>query len=262
MEDHLMMMKATLVEVEGKMSAKFESMLSAVKAETEKKITELTNTTRCLILKFEASTHILEIMKVQFDADLKEMQEIQQKKLDRLETMLNFSQWGLQLHTMSISGDVTCPVTIRVSKVEDKKVHKRKWCSDPFYTHETGYRMCLRVIISGVGRNPGNHVSVFLYLMKGQYDNNLKWPLVGTFQIELLNQKMDEDHHTNNAVKFTATTPLAITNRVGSKQTDDIAPEGLGRNEFITHEDLKRETYTCQYLKDDCIFFRISQLSP
>ena len=261
-EDHLMMTQATLVEVEGKMSVKFESMLSEVKAETEKKITELTNTTRCLNQKLKASEHTLEIMKVQFDADLKEIQENQQKQLDRLETMLNFSQWGLQLHTMSISGDVTCPVTVRVIKVEDKKVHKRKWHSDPFYTHDKGYKMCLRVIISGAGKNPGNHMSVFLYLMKGQYDNTLKWPFVGTFEIELLNQKMDGEHHTNNPIKFTATTPLAITNRVGSKQTDDIAPEGLGRNEFITHEDLKKETHTCQYLKDDCIFFRITQLPP
>ena len=119
--------------------------------------------------------------------------------------------------------------------------------------------MCLRVIINGAGENPGNHMSVFLYLMKGQYDNNLKWPLVGTFQIELLNQKMDKEHYANNPIKFTANTASTITARVGSKETDEMAFEGLGRSKFITHEDLKKETDTCQYLKDDCIFLRISQ---
>ena len=73
--------------------------------------------------------------------------------------------------------------------------------------------------------------------MKGQYTNNLKWPLVGTFQIELLNQKMDKEHYTNNPIKFTAATPLAITDRVGSKKPDEMAPEGLGHNKFITHKE-------------------------
>ena len=73
--------------------------------------------------------------------------------------MLKLNQWMLQLHIMSIYGDITCPITVKVSKVEDKKTYKEKWHSDPFYTHEKGYRMYLRVIISGAGKNPGNHIT-------------------------------------------------------------------------------------------------------
>ena len=102
-------------------------------------------------------------------------------------------------------------------------------------------------------------MSVFLYLMKGQYDA-LKWPLVGTFEITLLNQKMDGKHYTNNnPIKFTNRTPTAITGRVTSRQPDEMAHEGLGRNEFIKHEDLEAETDDSQYLKDDCIFLKIHQ---
>ena len=81
--------------------------------------------------------------------------------------------------------------------------------------------MCLHMIISGAGENPGNHMSVFLYLMKGQYDSNLKWPLVRTFQIKLLNQKMGEENYTKNPTKFTATTPPTIMAKVSSNQPDD-----------------------------------------
>ena len=112
-----------------------------------------------------------------------------EKRIDRLEKLS-------RLHTISISGDKIYQVTVRITEVEYKKMHNIKWHSDPFYTHERGYRMCLHVIISGAGDNPGNHISVFLYLMKEQYDNTLKWPLVGIFQIELLNQKMDEENYT------------------------------------------------------------------
>ena len=100
----------------------------------------------------------------------------------------------------------------------------------------------------------------YSYLMKGQYDGNLQWPLKGTFEITLLNQKVNREHHTNNIVKFTGKTPPAITSRVSSKQSDEMAHEGLGRNEFIKHEDLKEETDTRQCLKDGCIFLRIRQL--
>ena len=127
-------------------------------------------------------------------------------------------------------------------------------------THDKGYRMCLRVIINGVGSGEGSYVSVFLYLMKGQYDGNLKWPLVGSFEIELLNQKVDKEHHTNKTIKFND--EAASASRVSSKQPDEMAREGLGRNEFVSHEEIKKETDNCQYLKDDCIFFRISKLLP
>ena len=68
---------------------------------------------------------------------------------------------------------------------------------------------------------------------------------------------MNVEHYTNDPIKFTATTSSAITNRVGSKQPDEMAPD-LGHNEFITNNDLKKETGTCQYLIDDWNFFRIT----
>ena len=261
MEDHLMMTQAKLVE--------FEDELSAVKMDAEEKIDGLTKTTRSLHQKLVASEQTLDTIQVQLNAEFKEMQDKQQQKIDRLEVMLNqltvqlqHNQWLLQLHALSISGDKTCPVTVRVSEVEDKKIHSRKWHSDPFYTYEKGYRMSVRVLVNGTDKVKGTHMSVYLYLMKGQYDGNLQWPLRGAFQIALLNQKMDGGHYINdyNTVKFIDKTPAAITNRVIGKQSDEMAHEGLGRNEFIKHEDLKKETDTCQYLKDDCIFLRIHQI--
>jgi len=36
--------------------------------------------------------------------------------------------------------------------------------------------------------------------MKGPYDDELEWPLRGTFTIELLNQINDENHYSNDVL--------------------------------------------------------------
>ena len=39
-------------------------------------------------------------------------------------------------------------------------------------------------------------MSVFLFLEKGQYDDELSWPMSGKFEVKLLNQIGDTEHHT------------------------------------------------------------------
>ena len=51
------------------------------------------------------------------------------------------------------------------------------WRSPPFYYRE-GYKMCLAVYANGVGKGAGTHVSLSLLLLKGKYDDQLKWPMM------------------------------------------------------------------------------------
>ena len=46
------------------------------------------------------------------------------------------------------------------------------WHSPPFYYRE-GYKMCLTVYANSPG---GTHINVALLLLKGEYDNQLRWP--------------------------------------------------------------------------------------
>lgn len=48
--------------------------------------------------------------------------------------------------------------------------------SPPFYTSKTGYKMCARIYLNGDGMGKGTHVSLFFVVMRGLYDNLLKWP--------------------------------------------------------------------------------------
>lgn len=69
------------------------------------------------------------------------------------------------------------------------------WFCAPFYTHNNGYKMCVRVAPQGLGNGEGTHVSVHSYLMKGEHDDMLVWPFRGAITIQLLNQLKDECHH-------------------------------------------------------------------
>ena len=50
-----------------------------------------------------------------------------------------------------------------------------------------GYKMCLSVYANGSGEGEGIHMSVYLCIMKGPYDDQLLWPFEGKFEIKFTN---------------------------------------------------------------------------
>ncbi len=48
--------------------------------------------------------------------------------------------------------------------------------SHPFYTSICGYKLCVRLYLNGDGSARGSHISIFLVILRGQYDALLKWP--------------------------------------------------------------------------------------
>ena len=60
--------------------------------------------------------------------------------------------------------------------------------SAPFYTSRHGYKLCMRVYLNGDGAGRGTHISLFVYLMKGDFDPLLPWPFRQTITLVLLSQ--------------------------------------------------------------------------
>jgi hypothetical protein len=115
----------------------------------------------------------------------------------------------------------------------------------PFYTHPNGYHMTLTVLANGCGSNEGTHVSASGMIVKGKYDNELKWPFVGSVTITLLNQLEDKNHHTK-------TVNFRIRN-------DKKVGDDWGRPQFIRHSALAHTpAKNIQYLKDDTLYFKMS----
>ena len=177
-------------------------------------------------------------------------------------------KWTDKLVTMvkmSKSGDQLCPVVLKSEHVirKDQMYIVRwwegfttEWYSDPFYTHNKGYKMCLFVDAAGHGQGKGTHLSVFLYLMKGPHDDELTWPLKGKFEIKLLNQISNCEHHSWT-LTYDNNIPDDYTNRVTEESR---SKQGWGCPQYISNEDLHRITPRCQFLKDDCLFFQVTKL--
>ena len=95
------------------------------------------------------------------------------------------------------------------------------------------------------------YVSVFLYLIRGPHDDELKqsgqWPLKGIFTIELLNQLDDDDHYSPILYYI----PSGSVNRIIGDGRDAV--EAVVR--FISHDALFQHN---GYLINDALYFRIS----
>jgi len=87
--------------------------------------------------------------------------------------------------------------------------------------------------------------------MKGEYDDELSWPFHGKITVELLNQNADKDHYMH-AFSYDKDCKYGCRVTIGEKNY------GWGLTDFISHSELNQDSdSTVQYLKDDCLKFRL-----
>jgi len=166
--------------------------------------------------------------------------------------VVEHNQWPMIISSeasRSSYGVHALPLMVRVTQVSKKERKHQEWHSNGFLTDVGGYK--LRLLVD-VGGPHGTHMAVYTQLMHGPNDNTLVWPLKGKFIIKLLNQISDSDHHTKMWL-YNNSTPRHATNRVnhGSRA------KHWGARSFISLGRLHSVTSTCQYINDDCIYFKV-----
>ena len=166
------------------------------------------------------------------------------------------NNWAMKLRCLSMmtstSDDHLCPVILEMSDFSTKKKDESCWSSNCFYTHNKGYKMCLYVYVNGTGDGKGTHMSTYMQLMRGPYDDDLSWPLRGKFEMKLLNQINDIEHYSQN-VSY----DHEATDDVADRVTKGEEALGWGKAKYISNNDLYKTTALCQYLKNDQVFFQI-----
>ena len=137
----------------------------------------------------------------------------------------------------------------------------RIWPSSaPFYSHFGGYKACLKVFGNGIGIGKGTHVSAFIYLMRGDNDDNLTWPFNGTIRVSLLNQLENGQHCTREMWSPDVDLPEHTSGRVTKGVRADF---GNGQHRFISHQELRSPcNKNQQFLKDNTLFFRVDCFEP
>ena len=111
------------------------------------------------------------------------------------------------------------PWVIKMTGFQEIIMDGKKWYSDSVYSHFGGYKMCLRVGANGDEgtEGKGTHISVYVYLMRGDNDDNLKWPFEGTIKVSLLNQLEDGQHLTREVWSLDCDVPEDTSGRVTEK---------------------------------------------
>ena len=151
------------------------------------------------------------------------------------------------------------PWVIKMDGFQEKKESGSRWFSDPVYSHFGGYKMCLSVYPNGISTGEGNFVSLFVHLMRGENDDNLKWPFQGTIKVSLLNQLEDEQHRSKMPWMPGKEVPGTSTGRVMSGER----AVGWGHAQFIPQRDLGYDVNKkCQFLKEDALFIKVDSFAP
>ena len=117
--------------------------------------------------------------------------------------------------------------------------------------------MCLAVTAFGTGTGRGCHVTVGVYLMKGEQDDHLAWPFRAAITVQLLNQKEKESTEDVEAViKFDKEAGVS-TERV---RYGERAKQGWGNHTFVSHSQAEAVTDTIQYIVDDSLTLRVAEI--
>ena len=143
------------------------------------------------------------------------------------------------------------PVTFKINRYSLLRAFPSWWKGPYFYTHEGGYKMVLSV---RTRYREEENMSVCIHLVKGPNDDKLVWPFTGSVKIEILNQRHDYGHHSS-------TIRWSERNDDGEASKPSRGKPISKRLKLISFTDLERESTSCVYVKNDQIFFRISEVS-
>ncbi|MGH0157582.1 UNVERIFIED_CONTAM: hypothetical protein FKN15_034563 [Acipenser sinensis] len=94
-----------------------------------------------------------------------------------------------QLEAMSYNGKL-------IWKIQDYKKKKKEAVegrvpsifSQAFYTSRSGYRLCARAYLNGDGTGKRTHLSLYVVMMRGEFDSLLPWPFEQSVTLMILDQ--------------------------------------------------------------------------
>ena len=125
--------------------------------------------------------------------------------------------------------------------------------SPPFYTSTHGYRLCLRAYLNGDGEGKGTHVSLFIVIMKSEYDDLLVWPFTHGVTLTLINQNFPSVSEKCITHKFKPNPKSSSFQK--PQETFNIAsgfPVFTKINTLSDHN----------YCKNDTLYFRVKMEAP
>ena len=138
------------------------------------------------------------------------------------------------------------PLEFTMTDFENRKANDLEWESQEFYSHSGGYKLKMKVYANRQLLGDGKHMSVYFYLLRGEYDGLLEWPRKITIAVELFNHNKGDwgsQKVTDNIWENPAT----------------YHQGGSGWPQFLSLSELE-DSENSRYLKDNAVIFRIASV--
>ena len=198
--------------------------------------------------------HEREYMHTHFRLAMKEMKEKQVESTDKIKLLeeenMEFKneleEFKETISTFKSTGQLDGKITGVKQNIEKKE----DTCSDPFYV---GLYKCHGYIVWD--HNNTGKVGCFIHIMKGKFDDKLKWPFIFRFKFVLFSQNTNENDYIFS--KEITEETLQKHPECFQKPTE-IRNSGIGTSSFISNTEILTE----KYCKDDsiCLLLTVEQL--
>ncbi|CAP38004.2 Protein CBR-TRF-1 [Caenorhabditis briggsae] len=121
--------------------------------------------------------------------------------------------------------------------------------SNPFMSHRFGYKMMACACLFGDGTSAGKSISLYVLLLKGEFDPTLEWPFNRTIKISLLDQNPRPEDRVN-------ITYVIDPRKLKANEKFLARPRGE-RNAAFGSQSFCSLAILQNYVKDDTIYVRI-----
>ena len=172
-----------------------------------------------------------------------------EKKYTSLQTTTMKQKEELQTHTTPL------PVPPFYFSLTDFKHYQNTeltFYSEPFYSHPGGYKMRVKIHPNGKGDARGAYVSLYVGIVRGEFDDQLRWPFNGSITVQAYNRTTEQ---WSNEHTITMNKDVCIKKCV-ERCVDVLAQGNWGHPKFLSLSDLNNN-----YLKDTTpVRFRVTSV--
>jgi regulator of replication initiation timing len=128
--------------------------------------------------------------------------------------------------------------------------------SPAFYTSISGYKVCARLYLNGDGSARGSHISIFLVILRGQYDSLLKWPFSFRVSFCLCDQRTMIEKNGTIQPKHIIESFRPDINSISFQRPSSAMNIASGIPKFFLLSELNRPTNENLYIVDDTMYIK------
>ena len=168
--------------------------ITALDMQKEKQATD-----RQIIAFHSELARLSEEVGVQIDPLTEQVTKLESSLVDLKESFSELSFRVQILQATSYNGEFMWNIPEVARRLREAQIGKTTSVYSPaFFTSQFGYKLGLRLYLNGYGTTKGTHLSLFIYIMKGEYDAVLSWP----FQQKVTLMLLDQDKRENIVEAF------------------------------------------------------------